>query len=31
MRKGIEKDKILNDDDAKLIQEFIKKLLKEIN
>ena len=31
MRKGIEKDKILNDEDAKLIQKFIKKLLKEIN
>ena len=31
MRKGIEKDKILNDEDAELIQKFIKKLLKEIN
>ena len=31
MRKGIEKDKILNDEDAKLIQKFIKKLLKEMN
>ena len=31
MRKGIEKDKILNDEDADLIKKFIKKLLKEIN
>lgn len=31
IRKGIEKDKILNDEDAELIQKFIKKLLKEIN
>jgi len=31
MRKGIKKDKILNDEDAELIQKFIKKLLKEIN
>ena len=31
MRKGIEKDKILNDEDSKLIQKFIKKLLKEMN
>ena len=31
MRKGIEKDKILNEEDAELIQKFIKKLLKEIN
>ena len=31
MRKGIDKDKILNDEDAKLIQKFIKKLLKEMN
>ncbi len=31
IRKGTERDKILNDEDAKLIQKFIKKLLKEIN
>ncbi len=31
MRKGIKKDKILNDEDADLIKKFIKKLLKEIN
>ena len=31
MRKGIKKDKILNDEDADLIKKFIKKLLQEIN
>ena len=31
MRKGIKKDKILNDEEADLIKKFIKKLLQEIN
>ena len=31
MKKGIEKDRILNPDDAQLLGKFINKLLKEIN
>ena len=31
MKKGIEKDKILDNEDAELIGKFIKKLLSEIN
>ena len=31
MKKGIEKDRILNPDDAQLLGKFLNKLLKEIN
>ena len=31
MKKGIEKDTILNPDDAQLLGKFLNKLLKEIN
>ena len=31
MKKGIEKDQILNSDDADLIGKFLKKLIKEVN
>ena len=31
MKKGIEKDRILNSDDADLIGKFLKKLIKEVN
>tara|TARA_B100000131_G_C17692010_1_gene441093 strand:+ start:281 stop:541 length:261 start_codon:yes stop_codon:yes gene_type:complete len=31
MKKGIEKDRILNPEDAQLLGKFINKLLKEIN
>jgi hypothetical protein len=31
MKKGIEKDRILNPDDADLIGKFLKKLIKEVN
>ena len=31
MKKGIEKDRILSPDDAKLLGKFFNKLLKEIN
>ena len=31
MKKGIEKEQMLNPDDADLIGKFLKKLIKEVN